>query len=455
MPVLSEQPKSHKLKHVASWYLKRLPVAERAKLMRAVEVASGEGRPLRVGTMCSGTDSPVVVLDNLAKALAGKLFVEHTFSCEFDKKKQGWIKDNFPSLKYLFADVNELSGADGKAFNYITGEKDAVPAVDIMIAGFVCKSVSTENNQRQKYANCIREGIGKTGETFEGVMAYVRKFQPSVVICENVKGLTSRTTDTRGKKCEPVINHVQACFKKANYAFDYEVLDSRDFLLPQRRVRVWMWAFKGCENQTATEETKKSVLALKSDTAYQFNTLFRMAGVSKNANTTLNARKKRVVRAALRKLKLSLKAACKKDVVVDVGKTEARAPLGISATSCVVPNSELYRLRTKSTLTPEQVHCVQGIYKEDFPALASYASKNKILTKDLAGNAFSTTVCMAVAISCLAHAPFQKTTPAPTTPQPRKRLSRAVSDPPVFAKRSRMETVSHSPSKRVRNVLAD
>jgi len=411
---------------------------------------------LRVGTMCSGTDSPVVVLDNLAKALAGKLFVEHTFSCEFCPKKQGWIKDNFPSLKFLFGDVNELSAESGKAFNHITGEQDIVPAVDIIIAGFVCKSVSTENNQRQKYANCIREGIGKTGETFDGVMAYVRKFQPSVVICENVKGLTSRTTDTKGKKCEPVINHVQACFKEANYAFDYKVLDSRDFLLPQRRVRVWMWAFKGLENQAATEETKTSVLALKSNTAFRFNALFRMAGVRKNANTKLNDRKKRVVTAALRKLKLSFKAGCKQDVVVDVGKTEARAPSGVAATSCVVPNSELYRLRSKSTLTPEQVHCVQGIYKEDFPALARYAATQKTLTKDLAGNAFSTTVCMAVTISCLAHAPFREATPAPSTPRPsNRRLSRTVSDPKVFAKRSREEAVPYSPSKRVRNVIAD
>ena len=36
--------------------------------------------------------------------------------------------------------------------------------------------------------------------------------------------LTSRTTDTKGKKCEHVINNVEACFKKAKYAFDYMVL---------------------------------------------------------------------------------------------------------------------------------------------------------------------------------------------------------------------------------------
>ena len=154
----SNQPDSHKLSHVASWYLKKLPVAERTQFLAAVDSATSEGRPLRVGTMCSGTDSPVVVFDNLANAVPG-LFFAHIFSCEFDQRKQLWIKDNFPKLEYLFGDVNELSNRSGKAMNHITGKKVTVPAVDIVVAGFVCKSVSTENNERSRYANCIREGL--------------------------------------------------------------------------------------------------------------------------------------------------------------------------------------------------------------------------------------------------------------------------------------------------------
>jgi len=450
MPTLSEQPVSHKLTHVASWFLKRLPVAERTQFVQTVEAATSQGRPLRVGTMCSGTDSPVVVLDNLAKAVPG-LFVKHVFSCEFDERKQSWIKDNFPKLEFLFGDVNELSSRSGQALNHITGEKVMVPAVDLVIAGFVCKSVSTENNERPMYANCIREGIGKTGETFDGVMAYVRKFKPAMVICENVKGLTMKNKDEDGNVCEPVINHVEKCFKRADYSFDHKILDSRDFLLPQRRARVWMWAFRGRESQAAAEETKKSVLGLKHRKAFRFGALFRMAGVSKNGTcklNKLNQRKRGVVKAALRRLKPADRC---KDVVVDVAKTAARAPSGIECTSCVVPNSQLYRLKTKTMLTPEQVHCVQGIYKEDFPALAKYTQERKGLARDLAGNAFSTTVCMAVVISCLAHAPLEDAKPAPSTPKPRNlRLSRTLSDPPLLAKRSRVESVPNSPSKRLR-----
>ena len=53
-----------------------------------------------------------------------------------------------------------------------------VPYVDIVIAGFVCKSVSTENNDRVQFANCFEEESGKTGETFVGVMGYVKRYRP-------------------------------------------------------------------------------------------------------------------------------------------------------------------------------------------------------------------------------------------------------------------------------------
>jgi len=260
-----------------------------------------------------------------------------------------------------------------------------------------------------------------------------------------------KNKDEDGNVCEPVINHVEKCFKRADYSFDHKILDSRDFLLPQRRARVWMWAFRGRESQAAAEETKKSVLGLKHRKAFRFGALFRMAGVSKNGTcklNKLNQRKRGVVKAALRRLKPADRC---KDVVVDVAKTAARAPSGIECTSCVVPNSQLYRLKTKTMLTPEQVHCVQGIYKEDFPALAKYTQERKGLARDLAGNAFSTTVCMAVVISCLAHAPLEDAKPAPSTPKPRNlRLSRTLSDPPLLAKRSRVESVPNSPSKRLR-----
>ena len=286
------------LAEIASWFLQRLPSEHQGRLWRSIEAARRDGLPLRVGTLCSGTDSPVPALKKLSKALRGQINIEHTFSCEYDGRKRAWIQDNFGKLKCLFADVKDL--CTGVALNYIAGETVLVPAVDIVIAGFVCKSVSTENNARAQFANCINDVVGKTGETFAGVMGYIRRYNPAVVICENVEGLVKRNGGR-----EPVINDVRASFINAGYAFHHKILDTRHYLLPQRRRRCWMWGFRGVQYQGEAILAAMDVEALASSKArFGFKKLFRCAGATEfDASRELNPREERVVNAALSKSK--------------------------------------------------------------------------------------------------------------------------------------------------------
>lgn len=69
------------------------------------------GRKLRVATMCSGTESPLLALDMMCHFVEQQygtpLEVEHVFSCEIEPFKQAYIERNFhPPL--LFRDVCEL-----------------------------------------------------------------------------------------------------------------------------------------------------------------------------------------------------------------------------------------------------------------------------------------------------------------------------------------------------------
>ena len=66
-------------------------------------------------------------------------------------------------------------------------------------------------------------------------MEYTRRFRPKLVICENVAGLLKRN---RG--CEPQIHSVRMAFEGLGYAFAYTQLDAINFLLRQRRTRIWM-----------------------------------------------------------------------------------------------------------------------------------------------------------------------------------------------------------------------
>ena len=64
---------------------------------------------------------------------------------------------------------------------------------------------------------------GETGETFSGMMGYVRKQRPLVVIAENVRGITCHN-----KGQPPVIEHVAEAMKRAGYRFDYRILNTQE-----------------------------------------------------------------------------------------------------------------------------------------------------------------------------------------------------------------------------------
>lgn len=107
-PDLSDLPPIHEIPAIFDDLVSRIPkikdVAQRV-----------EGRKLRVATMCSGTESPLLALELIQKAILDQhgldLQVEHVFSCEIEPFKQAYIERNFhPPI--LFRDVCELGNAE-------------------------------------------------------------------------------------------------------------------------------------------------------------------------------------------------------------------------------------------------------------------------------------------------------------------------------------------------------
>ena len=139
-----------------------------------------------------------------------------------------------------------------------------------------------------------------------------------------------RTIENDGE--EPVINHVKSSFNKIGYAFEHKVLDTRNYMLPQRRNRCWMWA---------VGEAGRTVQALASEDCFDFDGLFAMTGISEITPHTLNERQERVVTAAREKFTASDH---NKDIVMDAARSESRAPCCIDAVPCIVPNSLPYRV---------------------------------------------------------------------------------------------------------------
>jgi len=189
----------------------------------------------------------------------------------------------------IFPDICELH--TGRALSIVTHEVCDVPAVDVFVAGFVCKSVSTENLYRGSRGQCIADARGPTGETFEGVLGYVRRFRPKRVICENVSGLLKRA-----QGCDAQVHQVSKAFEKVGYAFAYKQVDARNFLAPQRRTRVWMWAVRSdVAAAPAAGEVQPVLNALERPRPASLSKFLRLAACDARSRQNINSREEHVL----------------------------------------------------------------------------------------------------------------------------------------------------------------
>ena len=83
---------------------------------------SSAKKPIRVGTDCSGIETPIQALQNLGVGY------EHIFSCDNDPNATTVIKENFPS-QVFYSDIT-------------TRDNSSTANVDVYIAGFPCQPFS-------------------------------------------------------------------------------------------------------------------------------------------------------------------------------------------------------------------------------------------------------------------------------------------------------------------------
>ena len=397
-------PKSRNLPDVADWYWQRMPDEDKKRLTSAMQVAADRQMPLRFGTLCSGTDVPVPVLKCLVAGIGRwmgiHISMSHVFSCESDTAKRGWIIANFPDMEYLFTDVVDVG--TGWATDALTCTRVRVPAVDILIAGFVCKSVSCENKHRDTSSSCIDDVTGSTGITFNGVWQYVKLMRPALVICENVEGIVKRIGGR-----PPPIHAVMKSWTSIGYTSSWKLVDSRYYALPHRRHRVWIWAFRGDARMHCVQQVPLTLDALASTHHLSLDATLtpgrgcvkvlgdqRMSGIG---------RRERTVVQTVWHDHPELKG---RDIIIDLKSSITRGiPFSCDSSCCILPTSKMYRVLERRLLSTRDRMSLQGIYRSDFPALDSYlrTSGTKCLLNDLAGNAFSSTVYMAVMLACLGH----------------------------------------------------
>jgi site-specific DNA-cytosine methylase len=120
----------------------------------------------------------------------------------------------------------------------------------MFIGGFVCKDLSSLNS----YKKDIDEN-GQTGETWKAMLEYSRKNRPTIVLIENVRG--------EKKIWEYIVSEWAA----AGYEATWHYRDTKDYYLPQTRLRMYMIAVNremfGTHAAQAVANWKTSMVTLQ------------------------------------------------------------------------------------------------------------------------------------------------------------------------------------------------
>lgn len=108
--------------------------------------------------------------------------------------------------------------------------KDQIPDHDVLVGGFPCQPFSTLGKL---------QGFGdekQRGTLFFEIMDIAAKHETKVIVLENVKNIV---THDKGK----TFARIQQEMDKAGYYFNFQILNTQDYGIPQRRNRVFMVCF--------------------------------------------------------------------------------------------------------------------------------------------------------------------------------------------------------------------
>jgi len=172
------------------------------------------------------------------------------FSSEWDQQAQITYRTNFGEVP--FGDITKIDAND-------------IPKHDVLVAGFPCQAFSIAG---------YKGGFDDTrGTLFFDVARIIKARKPEAFFLENVKGLVGHD---KGKTLSVILRTLREDL--GYYVVDPQIMNARDFGVPQNRERIFIVGFK---NKAAaqrfkypdpskikkTKDTKKEVAEIKEESA--------------------------------------------------------------------------------------------------------------------------------------------------------------------------------------------
>ena len=401
-------PRSRSAQHLCEHLLRKLPAKDLEKLLNFLKVY--DGKVFRAGTLCSGSDVVMKFVRKLFDIVKDKhginVELEHSMACESNPKKQAFIRACFPDLKALFSDVMKLGGET--AFDELKQQEVEIPShLDLLVAGFSCKNLSTEHQWRSYFAECLTTSEGTSGGTWLGVYEYAKCHHPRRLILENVNGLLKRCTvkapSGADKSMPAQIAKLMEDVAQLSFRGSWVKLDTREFQIPHRRGRVYIPLERS--RDLMPSEVEKTLRALKDTQCLPLEAFIEDSNwvdgpLSKSEH---KYRRRAEERFAKSKKHAGSKKLSERNAVVDIAKSFADTC--VDACTCLRPNSKPFFYSRGKVLGGIGKCKLQNIYKEDFPAIEGLmkCKGGSTLLSDIAGNSFTGYVACCVTTALLAN----------------------------------------------------
>lgn len=146
---------------------------------------------------------------------------ETVFVSEWDEKAVQTYEANFGDVPPIAGDITKIP-------------EEEIPAFDICLAGFPCQAFSFAGHHKgfdDDYKGQSR------GTLFAEVVRICDYHKPSVIFCENVKGLVRHD---RGRTFKVICK----AFEEIGYTVFTKVLNSKDYGVAQNRERIYIVCFR-------------------------------------------------------------------------------------------------------------------------------------------------------------------------------------------------------------------
>lgn len=172
------------------------------------------------------------------KAFGSK--IKTVFVSEWDEYAQKTYKTNFGNKIDIAGDITKI-------------DEKKIPDFDICLAGFPCQAFSLAG--QRKGFNDDYKGMSR-GTLFFDVARICAEHKPKVIFCENVKGLTIHD---KGRTFEII----KGTLEELGYTVFSQILNSKNFGVPQNRERIYIVAFRNdiapgkFEFPQKTDDTKR------------------------------------------------------------------------------------------------------------------------------------------------------------------------------------------------------